>query len=173
LRRGPRTREFNVLRSLASRERKAFWSRPKRSTVPTAAVYCWRQAGEKGLGYPRQEEILPIDQECVADIREVIEKFNQEIRPLIASGEYYFICDELMKIVSSLESISNCIPLFDDVRIFLSFVAIRLRCLHELIQKFCFKEDMDKKEQERLILSALQGIDERIGELNDFFNAHG
>jgi hypothetical protein len=32
---------------------------------------------------------------------------------------------------------------------------------------------MDKKEQERLILSALQGIDERIGELNDFFNAHG
>lgn len=116
---------------------------------------------------------MPIEQECVADIREVIEKFNQEIRPLIASGEYYFVCDELMKLVSSLESISNCIPLFDDLRIFLSFVAIRLRCLQELIQKFCFNEDMDRKEQERLILSALKGIDERIRELDHFFAAHG
>jgi hypothetical protein len=115
---------------------------------------------------------LPIDRECVTDIREVLEKFNQEVRPLIASGEYYFVCDELTKIVSSLESISSCIPLFDDVRIFLSFVAIRLRCLHELIQKFCFKEDMNKKEQERLISSSLKGIDERIKELNDFFDAH-
>jgi hypothetical protein len=114
---------------------------------------------------------LPIDRDCVADIREVLEKFNQEVRPLIASGEYYFICDELTKVVFSLESISNRIPLFDDVRIFLSFVAIRLRCLHELIQKFCFKEDMDKKEQERLISSSLRGIDERIKELNDFFDA--
>jgi hypothetical protein len=121
----------------------------------------------------QQEETLTVDPELVADIREVIEKFDQEIRPLIASGEYYFVCDELAKTMSSLESISNCIPLFDNLRIFLSFVVIRLRCLQELIQKFCFKEDTDSREQERLIASSLKGIDERIKELNEFFATRG
>ena len=116
---------------------------------------------------------MAIDREMVADIRAIIDKFEEEIRPLIASGEYYFVCDEIKKLLSSLESITNCIPLFDNLRFWLSFVVIRLRSLQELMQKFCIKEDMDKHTQELLISVSLNGIDERIKELNKFFDTHG
>jgi hypothetical protein len=120
-----------------------------------------------------EEVILAIDRECVADIRAILERFDQEIRPLIATGEYYFVCDEMKKLLSSLESISSCIPLFDNLRFNLYFVVIRLRSLQELMQKFCFKEDMDKRTQELLISVSLKGIDERIKELNQYFDTHG
>jgi hypothetical protein len=116
---------------------------------------------------------LAIDRELVADIRAIVNRFDEEVRPLIASGEYYFVCDDINKLVSSLESITNCIPLFDNLRFWLSFVVIRLRSLQELIQKFCIKEDMDKHAQELLISVALNGIDQRIKELNKFFDTHG
>ena len=45
-----------------------------------------------------EEVILAIDRELVADIRAIIDRFDQEIRPLIASGEYYFVCDEMKKL---------------------------------------------------------------------------
>ena len=116
---------------------------------------------------------MTIDREMVADIRAIVNRFDEEVRPLIASGEYYFVCDDIHKLVSSLESITSCIPLFDNLRFWLSFVVIRLRSLQELIQKFCIKEDMDKHAQELLISVALNGIDERIKELNKFFDTHG
>lgn len=116
---------------------------------------------------------MTIDRELIADIRAIIDRFDQEIRPLIASGEYYFVCDEMKKLLSSLESISSCIPLFDNLRFSLYFVVIRLKSLQELMQKFCFKEDMDKHTQELLISVSLKGIDERIKELNEFFDTHG
>ena len=116
---------------------------------------------------------MTIDREMVADIRAIVNRFDEEVRPLIASGEYYFVCDDMNKLVSSLQSITNCIPLFDNLRFWLSFVVIRLRSLQELIQKFCIKEDMDKHAQELLISVALNGIDERIKELNKFFDTHG
>ena len=116
---------------------------------------------------------MTIDREMVADIRAIVNRFDEEVRPLIASGEYYFVCDDIKKLLSSLESITNCIPLFDNLRFCLSFVVIRLRSLQELIQKFCIKEDMDKHAQELLISVALNGIDERIKELNQYFDTHG
>ena len=116
---------------------------------------------------------MTIDREMVADIRAIVNRFDEEVRPLIASGEYYFVCDDINKLVSSLESITSCIPLFDNLRFWLSFVVIRLRSLQELIQKFCIKEDMDKHTQKLLISVALNGIDERIKELNKFFDTHG
>jgi hypothetical protein len=119
-----------------------------------------------------EEVTLAIDRELIADIRAIIDKFDEEIRPLIASGEYYFVCDEMKKLLSSLESISSCIPLFDNLRFCLHFVVIRLRSLQELMQKFCVKEDMDKHTQELLISVSLRGIDERIKELNQYFDTH-
>ncbi len=116
---------------------------------------------------------MTIDRELIADIRAIVNRFDEEVRPLIASGEYYFVCDDINKLVSSLESITNCIPLFDNLRFCLSFVVIRLRSLQELIQKFCFKEDMDKHTQQLLIANALKGIDARIKELNEFFDTNG
>jgi len=116
---------------------------------------------------------LTTDRELIADIRATVNRFDEEIRPLIASGEYYFVCDEINKVLSSLESISSCIHLFDNLRIYLHFVVIRLRTLQELMQKFCFKEDMDKRTQEFLISVSLKGIDERIKELNEYFDTHG
>jgi hypothetical protein len=41
------------------------------------------------------------------------------------------------------------------------------------MQKFCFKEDMDKHTQELLIANALRGIEARIKELNAFFDSNG
>jgi vacuolar-type H+-ATPase subunit C/Vma6 len=120
-----------------------------------------------------EEAILTIDRELIADIRAIVNRFDEEVRPLIASGEYYFVCDDIKKLLSSLESITNCIPLFDNLRFCLSFVVIRLRSLQELIQKFCFKEDMDKHTQQLLIANALKGIDARIKELNEFFDTNG
>jgi hypothetical protein len=120
-----------------------------------------------------EEAILTVDREMVADIRAIVNRFDEEVRPLIASGEYYFVCDDIKKLLHSLESISNCIPLFDNLRFCLSFVVIRLRLLQELIQRFCFKEDMDKHTQQLLIANALKGIDARIKELNDFFDTNG
>lgn len=116
---------------------------------------------------------MAIDRGLIADIRAIIDRFDQDIRPLIATGEYYFVCDEMKKLLSSLESISSCIPLFDNLRFSLYFVVIRLKSLQELMQKFCFKEDMDKHTQELLISVSLKGIDERIKELNEFFDTHG
>ena len=116
---------------------------------------------------------MAIDRELVADIRAILDRFDQEIRPLIATGEYYFVCDEMKKLLSSLESISSCIPLFDNLRFNLYFVVIRLKSLQELMQKFCFKEDMDKHTQELLISVSLKGIEERIKELNEYFDTHG
>ena len=116
---------------------------------------------------------MAIDRECVTDIRAILDRFDQEIRPLIATGEYYFVCDEMKKLLSSLESISSCIPLFDNLRFNLYFVVIRLRSLQELMQKFCVKEDMEKRTQELLISVSLKGIDERIKELNQYFYTHG
>lgn len=116
---------------------------------------------------------MAIDRGLIADIRAIIDRFDQDIRPLIATGEYYFVCDEMKKLLSSLESISSCIPLFDNLRFNLYFVVIRLRSLQELMQKFCFKEDMNKHTQELLISVSLKGIDERIKELNKFFDTHG
>lgn len=116
---------------------------------------------------------MTIDRELIADIRAIVNRFDEEVRPLIASGEYYFVCDDIKKLLSSLESITNCIPLFDNLRFCLSFVVIRLRSLQELIQKFCFKEDMDKHTQQLLIANALKGIDARIKELNEFFDTNG
>ena len=116
---------------------------------------------------------MAIDRGLIADIRAIIDRFDQEIRPLIASGEYYFVCDEMKKLLSSLESISSCIPLFDNLRFSLYFVVIRLRSLQELMQKFCFKEDMDKHTQQLLISVSLKNIDQRIKELNDFFDTYG
>jgi hypothetical protein len=116
---------------------------------------------------------LPIDRELIADIRAIIDRFDQEIRPLIATGEYYFVCDEMKKLSSSLESISSCLPLFDNLRFSLYFVVIRLRSLQELMQKFCLKEDMDKHTQELLISVSLKGIEGRIKELNEYFDTHG
>ena len=120
-----------------------------------------------------EEAILTIDRELIADIRAIVNRFDEEVRPLIASGEYYFVCDEMKKLLSSLESISSCIPLFDNLRFCLYFVVIRLRSLQELMQKFCFKEDMDKHAQQLLISVSLKGIDERIKELNEYFDTHG
>lgn len=120
-----------------------------------------------------EEVILAIDRELVADIRAILDRFNEEIRPLIASGEYYFVCDEMKKLLSSLESISSCIQLFDNLRFNLYFVVIRFRSLQELMLKFCLKEDMDKHTQELLISVSLKGIDERIKELNQYFDTHG
>jgi len=116
---------------------------------------------------------LAIDREMIVDIRAILERFDQEIRPLIASGEYYFVCDEMKKLLSSMESISSCLPLFDNLRFSLYFVVIRLRSLQELMQKFCLKEDMDKHTQELLISVSLKGIDERIKELNAYFDTYG
>jgi len=116
---------------------------------------------------------LAIDRELIADIRAIVTRFDEEIRPLIATGEYYFVCDEMKKLLSSLESISSCIPLFDNLRFWLSFVVIRLRSLQELMQKFCIKEDMDKHTQELLISVSLTGINERIKDLNQYFDTHG
>jgi hypothetical protein len=116
---------------------------------------------------------LAIDRGLIADIRAIIDRFDQDIRPLIATGEYYFVCDEMKKLLSSLESISSCIPLFDNLRFNLYFVVIRLRSLQELMQKFCFKEDMNKHTQELLISVSLKGIEERIKELNHYFDTHG
>jgi hypothetical protein len=115
---------------------------------------------------------LTIDRELIADIRAILEKFNEDIRPLIASGEYYFVCDEMKKLLSSLESISSCIPLFDNLRFGMYFVVIRFRSLQELMLKFCLKEDMDKRTQELLIAVSLKGLDERIKELNEYFDTH-
>jgi hypothetical protein len=120
-----------------------------------------------------EEVILAIDREFVADIRAILHRFDEEIRPLIASGEYYFVCDEMKKLLSSLETISSRIPLFDNLRFNLYFVVIRLRSLQELMQKFCLKEDMDKHTQELLISVSLKGIEERIKELNQYFDTHG
>jgi hypothetical protein len=119
-----------------------------------------------------EEVILTIDRELIADIRAIIERFNEEIRPLIASGEYYFVCDEMKKVLTSLESISSCIPLFDNLRFGIYFVVIRFRSLQELMLKFCLKEDMDKRTQELLISLSLKGLDERIKELNEYFDTH-
>ena len=116
---------------------------------------------------------MAIDRELIVDIRAILERFDQEIRPLIASGEYYFVCDEMKKLLTSLETISSCLPLFDNLRFNLYFVVIRLRSLQELMQKFCIKEDMDKRTQELLISVSLKGIDERITELNHYFDTHG
>ena len=116
---------------------------------------------------------MAIDRELIADIRAIVTRFDEEIRPLIATGEYYFVCDEMKKLLSSLESISSCIPLFDNLRFWLSFVVIRLRSLQELMQKFCIKEDMDKHTQELLISVSLTGINERIKDLNQYFDTHG
>jgi hypothetical protein len=116
---------------------------------------------------------LAIDRELIVDIRAILERFDQEIRPLIASGEYYFVCDEMKKLLTSLETISSCLPLFDNLRFSLYFVVIRLRSLQGLMQKFCLKEDMDKHTQELLISVSLKGIDERIKELNAYFDTHG
>ena len=116
---------------------------------------------------------MAIDRELVADIRAILDRFNEEIRPLIATGEYYFVCDEMKKLLSSLESISSCIQLFDNLRFNHYFVVIRFRSLQELMLKFCLKEDMDKHTQELLISVSLKGIDERIKELNQYFDTHG
>ena len=116
---------------------------------------------------------MAIDRGLIADIRAIIDRFDQDIRPLIATGEYYFVCDEMKKLLSSLESISSCIPLFDNLRFNLYFVVIRLKSLQELMQKFCFKEDMDKHTQQLLIANSLKGIDARIKELNEFFDTNG
>ena len=41
------------------------------------------------------------------------------------------------------------------------------------MQKFCVNEDMEKRTQELLISVSLKGIDERIKELNQYFDTHG